>query len=1043
MTESIESKKKKLKLDLGGMTCATCALKIEKQLNSQPGVQKATVNFGTENALIDYDPSIIKPYDLMKSVGEIGYRANLSRVELQIEGISSEEEANKIKSTISRLEGINSAYVNYKTGLTHVEYNSEEITTKEIMNSIRKLSYKISETLSAQDKQKIEREKEIKEYRRRFLFSLIFAIPVIAFSWLHMIPGLNEIIMLMFGGSPFIFRLFLFILTTPIQFYAGYIFYRGAFLSLKNKSANMDVLVVLGTTTAYFYSVYTLVLAFIKFFIPTAPIFIGNTFFEASAMITMFILLGKYLEVFTKGKSSEAIKKLMGLQPNTAVIIRDSKELEVPINEVDVGDVILVKPGEKIPVDGVIIEGRTQIDESMISGESFPVVKSINDQVIGGTLNKSGLIKFKTSNVGKDTVLSRIIKLVEDAQGEKAPIQRLADKVASVFVPIVIMIAAFVFIFWVTIGSLIYPMINYEWALLAFTSVVVVACPCAMGLAIPTAMLVGSGKGAETGILIKGGESLETSHKIQSIIFDKTGTLTKGEPEVTDIYTLNGDTNEILLLAASVEKGSEHPIADAILKRAKEGKISLIEPKEFEAISGFGIKAKVNGNLITIGNERLMKMNSINTDSIQNTLSEYQNQGKTVIIIAKDDQVIGIIAVADPLKENSKETIESLKNLGLEISLLTGDHHETAQAIAKNLNIDRVFSEVLPEDKSNEVKKLQEEGKIVAMVGDGINDAPALAQADVGIAMGSGTDIAIETGDIVLMRNDLRNVVAAINLSKKTVQKMKLNLMWAFLYNSLSIPIAAGIFVPLFFALTGSIIFLPPGLAALAMAMSSVSVVSNSLLLKRFEPRLRSQLDEERQFLESKEIDPVCGMTVTPGIDLETQYKGKKYYFCNPSCKTEFERNPENFISKDKKFVKMEELSKDVTEMKEPKLFCESCGTMIDVPHHCEKPMHVEKVDGKDMLVCWMGPNCGKQEIPTHHNNPMIYVEDIKQKEVKDKMPKLVCQECGTKSEVPQHCGKPMHVEKVNGKDMLVCWMGPGCGKQEIPVHHGKPMNIK
>jgi len=734
----------------------------------------------------------------------------------------------------------------------------------------------------------------------------------------------------------------------------------------------MDVLVVLGTTTAYFYSVYTLILAFIKFLFPTALLIIGNTFFEASAMINMFILLGKYLEVFAKGKSSEAIKKLMGLQANTAVIIRDSKEYEVPINEVDVGDIILVKPGEKIPVDGEIIEGKTQIDESMISGESFPVVKSEGAQVIGGTLNKTGLIKFRTLNVGKDTVLSRIIKLVEDAQGEKAPIQRLADKVASIFVPIVISIAVGVFIFWLILGPIISTMITYEWALLAFTSVVVVACPCAMGLAIPTAMLVGSGKGAETGILIKGGESLETSHKIQSIIFDKTGTLTKGEPEVTDVYSLRGDKVEIIQLAASLERGSEHPIAEAILKHAKKEEISLNEPKEFEDISGFGIKAKVNGNLVTIGNERLMKMSSIDISSIRNALLDYQNQGKTVIIVAKDDEVLGIIAVADPLKDNSKETIESLKEMGIEISLLTGDNRETAHAIAKSLNIDRVFSEVLPADKSNEVKKLQAEGKIVAMVGDGINDAPALAQANVGIAMGSGTDIAIETGDIVLMRNDLRNVVAAINLSKKTVQKMKLNLMWAFLYNSLSIPIAAGIFVPLFLVLTGSIIFMPPGLAALAMAMSSVSVVTNSLLLKRFEPRLKSQVYEERKFLETKAIDPVCGMEVTPGVDIETDYKGKKYYFCNQNCKVEFEKNPDMYISETKDFKKMEDIRKTKEKIPEPKLYCESCGSMVDVPQHCGQPMHVEKVEGKDMLVCWMGPGCGKQEIPTHHGKPMV-----------------------------------------------------------------------
>ncbi len=968
----IESQKeKKLKLDLGGMTCATCALKIEKQLNKQPGVSKAVVNFGLESAFIDFDPNTIKPVDLIEAVKDIGYKANLSRIELQVEGLNNEEQANQVREEISKLNGINSAFVNYQTGLARVEYNSEEITPKDIINTIKKLSFNAYETLSAKDKQEMERQKEIKDYKRRFMLSLIFAIPVIVFSWLHMIPLLNEAIMLIFGGSPFIFRFFLFLLTTPIQFYIGSNFYKGAYLSLKNKSANMDVLVVLGTTTAYFYSIYTLILALIKLISPTSIAFIGNTFFEASAMITMFILLGKYLEVFAKGKSSEAIKKLMGLQPNTALVIRDGKEVEVPINEVDVGDIIIVKPGEKIPVDGSIIEGKTQIDESMISGESFPVVKSVEDQVIGGTINKTGLIKFKTTKIGKDTVLSRIIKLVEDAQSEKAPIQRLADKVASIFVPIVILIATFVLIFWASIGSLIFPSITFEWALLAFTSVVVIACPCAMGLAIPTAMLVGSGKGAEHGILIKGGESLESIQNIQTIIFDKTGTLTKGQPEITDVYTKDFSENEVIQLAASVEKGSEHPLAEAIIKKAKENKLTLENPKDFEAISGFGVKSLIKGEEILLGNERLMKMNSIDLTSIEKQLNDFQNEGKTVVIIARNGIALGIIAIADPLKDNSIEAINGLKEIGLEISLLTGDNKKTAEAIARKLGIDRVFSEVLPADKSNEVKNLQSKGKIVAMVGDGINDAPALAQADVGIAMGSGTDVAIETGDIVLMRNDLRNVVAAINLSKKTVRKMKWNLLWAFFYNIIGIPIAAGILVPLILFLTGEIMFIPPGFAALAMAMSSGTVVTNSLFLKTFDPRMKSQIEEEEKFLKNVEIDPVCGMQVVPGVDIETKYKGKKYYFCNMNCKIEFEKNPEKFISKKQDFKKMDELKEVEVDMEMPNLECVQCGEKLDVPQHCGKPMHVESVDGKNMLVCWMGPSCGKQEIPQHHGKPM------------------------------------------------------------------------
>jgi len=975
LSEQESSQKKRLRLELGGLTCSSCALKIEKQLNKQPGVAKAVVNFGLENAFVNYDPNIVNTTDLIHAVEEIGYRANLSRIELQVDGINSEDDVNKIHSEVGALHGVESVYVNYKTGLAHVEYNSEEITPKDIIKSIKALSFEARETLSAQDKQQIERQKEIRDYRRRFILSLIFAIPVIALSWLHLNIFLKDIILSLFGGSHFIFRLVLFILTTPLQFYVGSNFYKGAYLSLKNKSANMDVLVVLGTTTAYAYSVYTLIISFILTISPTAPLLLGNTFFEAAAMITMFILLGKYLEAYTKGRSSEAIKKLMGLQPNTAIVLRGSVEVEVPITEVDVGDIILVKPGEQIPVDGVIVEGRSQIDESMISGESFPVVKTEGDSVIGGTLNKSGLLKFKAEKIGKDTVLSRIIKLVEDAQSEKAPIQRLADKVASIFVPVVITIAILTFIFWSTIGTWLFPQINFEWALLAFTSVVVIACPCAMGLAIPTAMLVGSGKGAETGILIKGGESLETVHKIRSIIFDKTGTLTKGAPEVTDVFSVNGSIKDVLQLAASVERGSEHPLAEAIIKRAKQEQLLLREPKEFEAISGFGVKAKINDSLILLGNERLMKKYSMNIDTVHEIVLKYQNDGKTVMILAQNGEAKGVIAVADPLKENSIEAIQGLKEMGIEVSLLTGDNQKTANAIARKVQIDRVFSEVLPEDKANEVKKLQMEGKIVAMVGDGINDAPALAQADVGIAMGSGTDIAIETGDIVLMRNDLRNVVAGINLSKKTVKKMKYNLMWAFLYNSLFIPVAAGAFVPLIIILTGVPMFIPPGLAALAMAMSSVSVVSNSLLLKRYEPRMKSQVEEERKLLQNVEIDPVCGMEVIPGVDIETEHDGKKYYFCNPSCKTEFEKRPDYYLSDKKELKKMEEIEIKEEKEKMPILKCTSCGSTSDVPQHCGKPMHVEKVDGKDMLVCWMGPNCGKQEIPEHHGAPMAYEE--------------------------------------------------------------------
>ncbi|HUX99352.1 MAG TPA: heavy metal translocating P-type ATPase [Candidatus Deferrimicrobium sp.] len=951
MSEDIKPEKK-MRVQLRGMTCASCALKIENSLNKLPGVKKATVNFNLENAYIEYDPKKTGFKNFNAAIEDIGYKSNLSRIELEISLLDSLEDAQMIQNFLARQEGIYNAYVNLSAKVANIEYNSEEIESKVIIQHIKRLGFEAIERVSAIDSEQLEREKEIKKQKFKFLFALILTIPIVTLSMWPTLNTLNEI------------RLLLFFLTIPVIVYSGNQFFIGSYRALRNKSANMDVLVALSVSVSFIYS--TLV---------TFGVISGmHVFYEAAVMILTFILLGKYLEAIAKGRTSEAIKKLLGLQAKSATILRDGKEIEIPIDEVQIGDTVISKPGEKIPVDGVIIDGKTGIDESMITGESRLVKKRVGDSVIGATINKTGLIKFETKKIGKDTVLSQIIKLVQDAQSQKAPIQRLADRVAGIFVPIVILVAIVTFILWITIGG--QPL---ETALLAMTSVIVIACPCAMGLAIPTAIMVGTGKGAESGLLIKGGESLEAAYKLTTVVFDKTGTLTKGKPEVTDIISDTLKDEDILRLAGSAEKGSDHPLADAIISSANKRGITLTSPKDFEEIPGNGIVAKIDTQLVYLGNQKLMDTHNIPVEKYNAKINDLQVMGKTITYLAVNGQIEALLGIADAIKPSSLSAIKALQEKGLEVIMLTGDNTKTAHAIASQLNIKNVISEILPQDKANQIKKLQMEGKkIVAMVGDGINDAPALAQADVGIAIGSGTDVAIETGDIVLMRNDLRDVVAAINLSKKTVFKMKTNLFWAFIYNISGIPLAAGVL----FLLTG--FFIPPGLAAAFMAMSSVSVVTNSLLLKSYNPKMKEQIEEDARLAGEIAIDPVCHMEVIPGKSLDSEYKGKTYYFCNPNCKIEFERNPLKYITETGEIPPEplpEELKetppKEVIELtdKKPKLKCKSCNTTQEVPMHCGKPMHIEKVDGKPMLVCWMGPGCGKQAIPTHHNAPMEYVE--------------------------------------------------------------------
>jgi Cu+-exporting ATPase len=649
---------------------------------------------------------------------------------------------------------------------------------------------------------------ELRNLKYLVAFSLFLSFFTLVFTWFDVLPFLTQ-------------AQWLFVFATPVQFIAGWRYYKGFWNALKAKAANMDTLIAIGTTTAWLYS--TIVMLQLSFPELVPDIFPGEElYFDTAALIVALILLGKLLEEIAKGRASEAVRKLMDIQPRMATVLRKGKEVDVPIEKVQVGDIIVVKPGEKVPVDGVVVDGYSSIDESMITGESIPVGKGIDSEVIGATINKTGLLKFRATKVGVDTTLSQIIQLVEEAQLSSAPIQRLADKVSAYFVPAVIGIAIIVFLFWnFTTGSITV-------ALTRFIAVVIVACPCALGIATPAAIMVGTGKGAENGILIKGGEFLEKTRQLQTILLDKTGTLTKGKPSVTDVVASRGFKEDaILKLAAIAEKGSEHPLGEAVLEKAEERKMKIADPESFEAVPGHGVKATFGGQIILLGNRKIMEKNKIKITNLEKGVQKLEEAGKTVMMVVVDKKIAGLIAVADTLKEHSKTAVEALQKMGIEVVMLTGDNKRTANAIAKKVGIKKVLAEVLPSEKAGEVKKLQGKGLVVGMVGDGINDAPALAQADVGIAIGSGTDVAVETGDIILIKDDLRDVITSIRLSRSTVQKIKQNLFWAFFYNTALIPVAAGILSP--FGIVMNPIF-----AAGAMALSSVSVVSNSLLLRRF-----------------------------------------------------------------------------------------------------------------------------------------------------------------------------------------------------------------
>lgn len=739
----------------------------------------------------------------------------LEQTSLSVGGMSCAACVMRVEKALGGLEGVEKAAVNFATEKAQVTYDPRKVDLEKFRQAIEDAGYQFRGLARAElrDREREERKRELSLLKKKFIFSVIFGLLIMILSMPHYIPYLKEL------PHQFLFYI-LFILTTPVQFWAGKQFLTGAWGAARHGSADMNTLIAVGTLSAYVYS--SVVTFFPSIFHQSG--LKADIYFDSAAMIIALILLGRLLEARAKGQTSEAIRKLIGLAPKTARVIRDHQELDIPVEEVQRGDLILVRPGEKIPVDGRIVEGRSAVDESMLTGESLPVDKNPGDEVIGATLNKSGSFTFEATRVGEETALAQIILLVEQAQGSKAPIQRLADQVAGIFVPIVMGIAVLTFILWFFWG----PPPALTFALLNFVAVMIIACPCALGLATPTAIMVGTGKGAENGILIKGGESLESIHKLTTIVFDKTGTLTKGELSVTDIIPMEGTTaNEILNLVASVEKNSEHPLGEAVVRKAREEGLALAGVEKFEALPGQGVAAEWAGQEIYIGNRHLMQARGLDLTPVASFAESLANQGKTLMFVARGGKIIGLMALADTLREHSREAVAELKRMGLEVVMLTGDNKQTAQAISRELQLDRVIAEVLPQDKTKEIRQLQGEGKKVAMVGDGINDAPALAQADVGIAIGTGTDVAMEASDITLIRDDLRTILTAIKLSRKTIRTIRQNLFWAFFYNVLGIPIAAGILYPFWG------ILLNPILASAAMAFSSVSVVSNSLRLRR------------------------------------------------------------------------------------------------------------------------------------------------------------------------------------------------------------------
>jgi Cu+-exporting ATPase len=823
MADKTNSKKSdKASIHITGMSCTTCAATIEKGLSQTPGVEQADVNFTSEKASIKYDPTKVDLARIKDTVSQLGYGVATRKSIFPVAGMTCASCVARVEGALSSVPGVVSANVNLASEKATVEY-LEGTVVADMRRAVKDAGYELGPEAQALDDVTAAAQREFRVLRNRFIAAAVLASIIMALGFS---PS--------FAGKPYL----LWALATPVQFWAGLRFYRGAWGALKHRTSDMNTLIAVGTSVAYFYSM-TAVIAPGLF---TTGILEPGLYFDTSAAIIALILLGRLLEARARGQTSEAMKRLIGMQPKTALVIREGEQREIPVEEVQVGELILVRPGERVPVDGIVHQGYSSVDESMITGESIPVEKKVGDEIIGATINKTGSLEVEASKVGKDTTLAHIIRMVEEAQGSKAPIQRLADVIASYFVPAVIGAALVTFVVWYFVG----PAPALTFAFLNLVAVLVIACPCALGLATPTAIMVGTGKGAEHGILIRNGEALERAHQINTVLLDKTGTLTRGEPVVIDVVAAPfSSPEEVLRLAASAEHSSEHPLGEAVVKAALDKKLELSPSSDFNAIPGQGVEALVEGKKLFLGNLKLMKERGFSLNGLEKKAAELLEGGKTVMFLGRDSQVAGIIALADTLKPGAKEAVQTLRRMGIETAMLTGDNRRTAEAIAREAGINSVLAEVLPEHKAGEVKKLQEEGKVVAMVGDGINDAPALAQADIGIAIGTGTDVAIETGDITLISGDLMGVVTAISLSKRTMTTIRQNLFWAFAYNTALIPIAAGVLyvafgttgVPSgFHFILGDYGFLNPILAAAAMAASSITVVSNSLRLRRFKP---------------------------------------------------------------------------------------------------------------------------------------------------------------------------------------------------------------